>query len=262
MQTISEIGGIGMIFYFSATGNSKYVAESVAKELSTCTVDIVKCIDDNSFEYNFEENEAVGIVAPTYFWGIPKNVKEFLTKVAMQGHIYLFYISTYGTTTGQSGNMADKFLKESGQHIDAMFSIRMPDVWTPHFDLSDKEKVKARNNSAEAEIVEVINKVKRRVAGNHMRHKMPMFAARISYSMYGNQSKTSHFVLEDSCVGCGYCAKKCPANAIEMKENKPVWVKKQCIMCLGCLHRCPKFAIQYGKNTKKHGQYLNPNTKV
>jgi Fe-S-cluster-containing hydrogenase component 2 len=89
-----------------------------------------------------------------------------------------------------------------------------------------------------------------------------MFAARISYSMYGNQSKTSHFVLEDSCVGCGYCAKKCPANAIEMKENKPVWVKKQCIMCLGCLHRCPKFAIQYGKNTKKHGQYLNPNTKV
>ena len=128
--------------------------------------------------------------------------------------------------------------------------------------LSDKEKIKARNNSAEAEIVEVINKVKRRVTGNHMRHKMPMFAARISYSMYGNQSKTSHFVLEDSCVGCGYCAKKCPANAIEMKENKPVWVKKQCIMCLGCLHRCPKFAIQYGKNTKKHGQYLNPNTKV
>ncbi len=29
-----------MIFYFSATGNSKYVAERVAKELCTCTVDI------------------------------------------------------------------------------------------------------------------------------------------------------------------------------------------------------------------------------
>ena len=32
-------------------------------------------------------------------------------------------------------------------------------------------------------------------------------------------------------------------------------------MCLGCLHRCPEFAIQYGKNTKKHGQYMNPNVK-
>ena len=33
-------------------------------------------------------------------------------------------------------------------------------------------------------------------------------------------------------------------------------------MCLGCLHRCPKFAIQYGRNTKKHGQYTNPNVKL
>ena len=28
-------------------------------------------------------------------------------------------------------------------------------------------------------------------------------------------------------------------------------------MCLACLHHCPKFAIQYGKNTKKHGQYVH-----
>ena len=26
--------------------------------------------------------------------------------------------------------------------------------------------------------------------------------------------------------------------------------------CLGCLHKCPTFAIQYGRNTKKHGQYV------
>ena len=33
-----------------------------------------------SFDYNFEKNEVVGFVSPTYFWGIPKNVKEFLEK--------------------------------------------------------------------------------------------------------------------------------------------------------------------------------------
>ena len=55
-----------------------------------------------SFDYNFEKNEVVGFVAPTYFWGIPKNVKEFLEKISINGQSYLFYVSTYGTTTGQS----------------------------------------------------------------------------------------------------------------------------------------------------------------
>ena len=46
------------------------------------------------------------------------------------------------------------------------------------------------------------------------------------------------------------------------RSIKTVWVKDKCVMYLGCLHRCPKFAIQYGKKTKKHGQYTNPNVKL
>ena len=68
--------------------------------------------------------------------------------------------------------------------------------------------------------------------------------------------------MEDGCVGCGLCARKCPVQAIEMRNGRPVWVRDKCVMCLGCLHRCPKFAIQYGRRTKKHGQYTNPNVKV
>lgn len=68
---------------------------------------------------------------------------------------------------------------------------------------------------------------------------------------------TNNLTLEDSCIGCGLCAKRCSVHAIEMQNKRPVWVKGTCTMCLGCLHRCPKFAIQYGKNTKRHGQYVH-----
>lgn len=63
--------------------------------------------------------------------------------------------------------------------------------------------------------------------------------------------------MEDSCIGCGKCARNCPVSAIAMENKKPVWVKEKCTLCLGCLHRCPVFAIQYGKHTKAHGQYEN-----
>ena len=74
--------------------------------------------------------------------------------------------------------------------------------------------------------------------------------------------RTAHFRVEASRIGCGLCARKCPVQAIRMENGRQVWVQDRCALCLGCLHRCPRFAIQYGKHTKQHGQYTNPNVRI
>ena len=69
-----------MIFYFSATGNSRYVAERIAAATGDETISIPDCCKSDRFSFD-ETDKTVGIVCPTYSWGLPSIVQEFLEKL-------------------------------------------------------------------------------------------------------------------------------------------------------------------------------------
>lgn len=247
-----------MILYFSATGNCKYVATKIASSMGDEIVSIVDCIKENKYKFS---DKKIGIISPTYFWGLPSIVKEFLEKATINSD-YIYFVATYGTTPGATGKMASRALK--GSVIDAYYSIKMVDTWTPIFDLSTSYKVAKFTKNTEGEIEDVILSIKKDKKNTKMKPSAPlMIADTIALLIYNKKvRKTSNFKVEDSCVGCGICSKKCPVQTIEMRYKKPVWVKEKCVMCLGCLHRCPKFSIQYRDKTKNHGQYVNPHVKL
>lgn len=247
-----------MILYFSATGNCKYAAVRLASALGQEAVSVADCILRGAYSFT---DSLIGIISPTYFWGLPSIVKEFLEKAEFHTD-YLFLLSTYGTTPGASDSMAGKAIR--GRSIDAFYSVRMADTWTPIFDLSTPEKAAAFTRTTEAEIDEAIRKISARHTNRRMSPRTPALLVEwFAQPLYnGRMRRTSHFRVEEGCIGCGLCAKKCPVQAIELRGGRPVWSKEKCALCLGCLHRCPRFAIQYGRRTKEHGQYTNPNVTI
>ena len=156
-----------MILYFSATGNCKYVATRLAKAFDEESVSITECIGKNRYVF---EDKTIGVVSPTYFWGLPSIVKEFLEKASFKTE-YLYFVATYGTTPGAVGNMAKKAIQN--RSIDACFSVRMADTWTPMFDLSTPEKLAKYTKKTEAQIDRVIGSVGERRTNRHMTPRTP-----------------------------------------------------------------------------------------
>jgi ferredoxin len=246
-----------MIFYFSATGNSKYVAECIASATNDRIISIVSCIKDQSFKFKLSENETIGFITPVYFWGLPTIVIEFMQRliIEMFGKHYIYTIITCGGTSGFASNQLAKLFDNIKIKVKARFCVTMVDTWTPLFDLSNENKNKIICQKAELQIDKIIKNIKSNILGNFDKRKIPIIAF-IVYRLYKNVRQTKHFWLMDNCTGCGLCVQQCPVNAIEAKNKKAAWIKNECVMCLGCLHKCPVFAIQYGKKTQKHGQFV------
>lgn len=249
-----------MVFYFSATGNSKYVASRIADFTQDRLVSISDCLKRQEFSFDLKEGESVGLVSPVYFGGLPAVVEDFLDKLKLKFNnpTYVYFVATCGAVSGGAYTFFQRHIKKLGLELSAGFSVKMPDNWTVIFSVNNKKRIDKILKKADKHIEAILPKIKNHVRGFYARLPIPMFVINIWRKAYEKSRKTQNFVVLDSCVGCGLCAQKCPEEAIQIQDNRPVWIKEKCSICLGCLHRCPNFAIQYGEKTKYHGQYLHP----
>ncbi len=253
-----------MIFYFSATGNSKYVAEHIAAATDDHVIFLRDAIRSRNYQYNVSGEKRIGFVVPTYYFGLPSILRFFLRKLRLTGYTdqYVYLVLTCGGTTGDAAGQMAKLLVEKDVTLSAQFAIPMVDNYIPLYRIPDAVEIEKKLDAAEEYIDEARRAIRSCSYGDFNRCKgvAPAVATAMAYPMYSARRSTKPFVVTDECIGCGLCQEVCPCGAIVMTEGTPVWRKEQCVHCFGCLHRCPSAAIHWKKAAEEQGRYYNPRT--
>ena len=236
--------GDGMIFYFSGTGNSLYVAREIASALRDEARSIPQAIHDASKVY---EGERIGIVAPLYGFDVPEMVKRFMREATFDTG-YLFFVFTYGNRHGICSELACSRMASRGQEVAYTATIIMVDNWLPGFDM-DRQRMedKGIEGNLEAIVSDLRGKVRRieRATEADRAEYAEYLELGIEYS--GEALQGFLHMVGERCVGCGTCTRVCPAGCIALKDGRAQRdsiAGLGCNGCLACIHACSAHAIE------------------
>lgn len=256
-----------MIFYFTGTGNSLQVAKNIAQHNDEKLFSIASVMNEKKscIEYNLIEDEAIGFVFPTYAWGPPKTILNFINKLKLNNYKnnYIYAVVTCGANIGNTIKVIDFTLKKSNLSLNSGFSVVMPNNYILMGDIDTKQIEEKKLTQAEETLKNINKVIEKKIKGIFEVNKgfFPALLTGVINPLFNKGAMdTKKFYANDNCTGCGICESVCNCNTIKV-QRKPSW-GKECTQCLACIHLCPVKAIQYGKATEKKGRYKNPKVAV
>ena len=236
-----------MVLYFSATGNTEFVAQEIAKRLDDECVNLLTRIKTHDQSPLHSEKPFV-ICAPIYVCEMPRFLAQFFREQTFTGSKDVHFIFTSGGYCGIAGQCAKWLFKKKGMNFLGYAEVTMPRnyVINDHYPMLEKEEVEERITNAYGELDGIAETI--RIGGKLEARHVALWETVVTLPFNPVWCKlklrADDFYAEDSCIGCGKCAKLCPLNNIQLVDKKPVW-GNQCTHCMACIGNCPTNAIKY-----------------
>lgn len=238
----------GIIYYFSGTGNSLFVAKEyqklfLEKKIITELSDIVDIdVVSSQSKYDF-----IIISFPVYAWMPPKIVVDFVKRLPVVEHKPVYIFSTCRHSSGYSLDYLKKIFIKKGYEVN----------YTQEYIMPQNIFLKKQEN-AEQVIKKAVKKIKddftKLCLGEHNYHKSFFLKTILSLivSYFFNRfifSKKSNWIIDYSkCIFCGECQELCPTKNILVKKKKQkVVFSDNCLFCTRCYNFCPQKAINFKK---------------
>ncbi|MBQ3203990.1 MAG: EFR1 family ferrodoxin [Alistipes sp.] len=246
-----------MVLYFSATGNTAYIAREIARRLGDSCVNLLDRIKANDHSPLHSEKPFV-ICAPVYVCEMPRFLAKYLKKQTFAGSRDVYFIFTSGGYCGISGLLAKSLIEKKKMNYCGHAEFRMPRnyVASDAYPMLSEEEIRERLTNAYILLDPVSSDIR---DGNKLtaRHVF-LFETIITLPFNPIWSRfkyrTKDFFATDKCISCGKCVRLCPLSNITLADGKPVW-GNQCSHCMACIGNCPTEAIEYGNITQSKEKY-------
>jgi len=241
-----------IVFYFSGTGNSFHVAKVISKELGNCE------IISMAKPFNLiKQYDSIGFIYPTYYWGMPKRVIEFVENLKLNNNrnTYYYSITTYGGLAGNAVyQMYGLLLNRHDIKLNYGGKLKMFANYVVAYDMSVKvEKITKKSNE---KLTTIINSIKKRDC-NNINKLTGIFKSMNEKFIKEVSNMDKDFNVNNNCIGCSICEIICPVKNIEMVNSRPQY-KHHCEQCIACIQFCPQKAINYKNLTQNRRRYTYP----
>lgn len=253
-------------FYFSGTGNTRFIAERLCKKLTpryrTALYDVAAAVDASDA---IRGADVLLFAFPVYGSAPPIPMRRFVHRYGelFRGKRMLIAETQY-FFSGDGAAALGRTLKKYGGEIVGAEQFNMPNNLADCkiFSVKNGEEIKKTIRRAEKRADRFANRILR---GKKARRGFGLPAHAVGYLCQrrfwwkGEAEKRKKLRIDAArCVGCGLCAKRCPVQNIEVRDGKAV-PRGNCVLCYRCVNLCPRQAIALFGASPPETQYHGPN---
>lgn len=242
-------------YYFSGTGNTKYVTEKLCGLLADKYRAQIAEIPSVKDLGALKSADIVLIAFPIYGGAPPLPVRQFAHRIKeyAAGKEFIIVATQYMFSGDGAATIGRSLIKWGGK-VNYAEHFNMPN------NLSDGKIFKVKNGDELAPILEkadrrierfakrILEEQKFRRGFNIVSHAVGYFSQRVFFLKHEREKMSKLGVDAKKCMGCGACVKNCPVQNLYIERGK-VHTRNKCALCYRCVNLCPRSAISLiGKN--------------
>ena len=114
-----------MVLYFSATGNSRFIAEAIGKYVGDEVVSLNQRMKGKDHTPLHSVKPYI-LVCPVYAWRMPKVVETYLHTLQLTGNLQCYVLFTCCGGSGNSDGYAKVVMTAMGLTYKGSFKVHMP----------------------------------------------------------------------------------------------------------------------------------------